>query len=215
VYQALKITPCPSCRATGALILHGNLFGYGDDDEHRKCRGRRIFCDNRKQHNNGCGRTFSICVADRLRRLRPSASTLWAFFTLVISLGNTAQALRSTGAAFSISSAYRLWKRFLNTQSRIRTALAGFCASPTLPDVRKPAAQTVAHLQSAFPSEPSPIAAFQHQLQVVLIISPTALKTVGRVKIAALSVPLTVRFPSHRHSHFNRNFTATLHNSGD
>lgn len=91
---------------------------------------------------------------------------LWAFFTLVVSLGNTAQAMRSSNATFSISSAYRLGKRFLNTQSRIRTALAGFCAEPTLPDARKSVAQTVAHLQSAFPAEPSPIAAFQHQLQV-------------------------------------------------
>jgi hypothetical protein len=165
-HHALKNTPCPSCKATGALILHGSLLGYSDNCEHRTCRGRRIFCNNRKLLKNGCGRTFSLCAADRITRLRPCATILWLFFTLAVSLGNTAQALRNSNASFSISSAYRLWKRLLNAQSQVRTALAGFCAPPSLPDTGKPAAQTLAHLQSAFPAVPSPITAFQYQLQI-------------------------------------------------
>lgn len=142
-------------------------MGYSENDDNRKsCHGRRIFCNNRKKRNNGCGHTFSIHGAEKIKRLRFSAKTLWAFFKLVIALKNTAQALRDSHAGFSISSAYRIWKRFVNRQSHIRTALAKICPPPRLTDSRQPATQTVAHVEAAFPKQTCPITAFQHQLQI-------------------------------------------------
>jgi len=166
VCQRLKLTLCPNCKATETLILHGRLFGYSENDESRKsCRGRRIFCNNRKKRNNGCGHTFSVWAADKLKRLRLSAQTLWGFFKLVVSLGNKAQALRTANLDYSISSAYRIWKRFVKSQSPIRSALVKCCPPPML-HARQPAAQTVAHLEAAFPTATCPITAFQHQLQI-------------------------------------------------
>ena len=151
---------------TGALILHGRLLGYSENDDVQKsCRGRRVFCNNRKARNNGCGHTFSVWSADILKRLRLSAHTLWTFFKLAISLSNTAHALRSVNVDFSISSAYRIWNRFLDGQSHIRTALAMRCPSPDLPRALQPVEQTIAHLETAFPGEGCPITAFQHQIQ--------------------------------------------------
>ncbi len=149
------------------MILHGTLLGYSENDDNQKsCRGRRVFCNNRKKHNNGCGHTFSVWAADKLRRLRIGAKSLWAFFKLVIGLGNTAQALRAAKLDLSISSAYRIWKRFVNGQSHIRSALNTRCPPPDMPHARQPAAQTIAHLEAAFSAETCPIAAFQYQLQI-------------------------------------------------
>ena len=105
-------------------------------------------------------------AADKIRRSRVGAKTLWAFLKLVTCLGNTAHALRTVNVDFSISSAYRIWKRFVFSQSHIRTALVKFSAAPHLPHASRPTEQTLAHLQSAFPGDPCPITAFQSQLQI-------------------------------------------------
>ena len=166
MYHSLKLTLCPHCKAAGTLILNGKLYGYAENEGLKSCRGVRIFCNNRKKRNNGCGHTFSVWAADKIRRSRVGAKTLWAFLKLVTCLGNTAQALRTLNMDFSLSSAYRIWKRFVFSQSHIRTALAKFSAAPHLPHSSRPTEQTLAHLQAAFPGDPCPIAAFQYQLQI-------------------------------------------------
>ena len=146
------------------------LYGYDENDDcRRSCRGRRVFCSNRKKRNNGCGHTFSVYAADKLKRLRLGARTLWTFVLLVVSLGNKAAALRKLNIDFSISSAYRLWKRFVSSQSHVRTALAKRCPPPKLPRARLPVEQTIAHLEAAFPRESCPIVAFQYQLQLAFL----------------------------------------------
>lgn len=70
----------------------------------------------------------------------------------------------------SPSAPYRIWKRFLNALSDIRTQLTAFCPPPkqTLPPDTKGAHQAVAwatleHLWKAFPqSGVNPIAALQY-----------------------------------------------------
>lgn len=168
--QNLKLTPCPHCKVAGTLILHGFLCGYGENDDCRKSRrGRRVFCNNRKQQDNGCGHTFSLWAAHTLKRLRLSADTLWRFVKLVLSLGNKAEALRTLNTDFSISSAYRIWKRFVNSQSHLRTTLTKCCPPPKLPDARQPVKQTIAHLEAVFPRESCPIVAFQMRLQTAFL----------------------------------------------
>lgn len=166
LHQGLKQARCPACKAIGTLNLHGWLYGYAEHDE---CglsrRGRRIYCNNRKRRRNGCGRTFSVWSADRLKRLRLGAAALWAFLTLVLQLGNKAAALRAVTTGLSVSCAYRLWTRFLNGQSHLRTALARLCAAPQVSRSRRPFEQTLAHLQAAFPHDPCPVAAFQQRFQ--------------------------------------------------
>jgi hypothetical protein len=164
--RRLKLTPCPFCKICGALILHGRLYGYAENDDCRKiCRGRRILCNNRKQRHPGCGHSFSVLAAATLRRFRLSALNFWVFLKSTLRLDNKAQALRDLKVDLSVSSAYRLWKRFTERQSHLRSALANLCAPPSLPYSRQPAEQTLAHLEAAFPHAACPIVAFQQQLQ--------------------------------------------------
>jgi len=42
-YYSLKLIQCPFCNLTGALILHGYLYGYNETYESNKIiRGRQI-----------------------------------------------------------------------------------------------------------------------------------------------------------------------------
>src|SRR5476649_1963438 len=67
IAERLKQTPCPHCKVVGALIRHGYLRGYDECNSKQKTvRARRIFCSNRHARH-GCGRTFSVWLADKVR----------------------------------------------------------------------------------------------------------------------------------------------------
>lgn len=169
-YIKLKQLPCPHCKLTGALILHGYLCGYSENSFNKKVkRGRRILCNNRKKHAKGCGRTFCVLGVNIIKNFCISANSLWCFLKDVVRLRNKIGALRRLDFSLSDSSAYRLWKRFLNCQSRIRTLLIRLSPSPRLPRTSCPAVQTIEHLESAFSHSSCPIAAFQDHFQVSLI----------------------------------------------
>src|SRR5437762_72832 len=77
--ERLKQTPCPHCKVVGALIRHGFLHGFDDRSPQRTTvRARRIFCSNRNARR-GCGRTVSVWIADKIRRLSLTTGTLWRF----------------------------------------------------------------------------------------------------------------------------------------
>ena len=168
IVERLKQIPCPHCKTIGMLIRHGTLSGFDDQSPQRKTiRARRIFCSDRHQRR-GCGRTFSVWLADKIRRLSLTARTLWMFLQLAVA-GSIAAAIRATIQATNCHRSdrtfQRIWKRFDWAQSSIRTALLARGPPPELPAVhtRQPtAAQVLAHLQSAFPHADCPIAAFQH-----------------------------------------------------
>ncbi len=165
----LKITPCPHCKKLGSLIKHGFLRGY--DRNHRlnkTVRAARVFCSNRHRAT-GCGRTFSVWVADRIRHLYLSADSLWQFLTGAVSSGNKLQAFRNLNSGLSDSTPYHIWRRFLKAQVAIRTALAALCEPPQV-ESGCPAELTLAHLQMVFKEHPlSPIAAFGAALQTFFI----------------------------------------------
>jgi hypothetical protein len=161
IHENLKQTACPHCKAVGTLILHGILCGYDENHHQRKSiRARRIFCNNRKACKNGCGRTHSIWLADKIKRLSLTAISLWRFVTLVVAGSSKLQAMRELNCTLSDSAPYRIWKRFEMAQSRIRTALANLCRAPRV-ESEQPTAQVVAHLQAAFPGQDCPVVAFQ------------------------------------------------------
>lgn len=160
IAERLKLTPCPHCKTVGALIRHGSLYGFDDTNPRRKTRrARRIFCSNR-QARPGCGRTFSVWAADKIRRLGLTTGGLWRFLLRAVADGIRA-ALRGFDCHLSDRTLLRLWKQFRHAQSAIRTALFGRCPPPDLPAEHRPAAQVLAHLQAAFPNAACPIAAFQ------------------------------------------------------
>lgn len=164
VLTHLKLTACPHCGSVGNLIRHGYLRGYDDQHQRRKTtRAQRVFCSNRRRAT-GCGRTFSVWWADKVHRLFLNAESLWAFLKNAVTSGNKLQSLRDLESGLSDSAPYRIWKRFLQAQTAIRTALARMCETPEC-TAEQPAAQTLAHLEAAFGDQPCPIAAFQLRLQ--------------------------------------------------
>ncbi len=174
IAERLKQTPCPHCKAVGALIRHGFLRGYDDSSPQRKTlRARRIFCSNRNARR-GCGRTFSVWIADKIRRLSLTTGGLWRFLQRVAA-SPILTAIRAVGCHLSDRTWLRIWKRFDQGQSKIRTALSGRCPPPELPPrlpaepAHRPAAQVLAHLQAAFPDAHCPIAAFQHALRTFFV----------------------------------------------
>ena len=164
VLAALKTTACPHCKRVGNLIRHGFLRGYDETHQHQPTiRARRVFCSNRRRAS-GCGRTFSVWEANRIRRLFLTADALWAFLKGAVTSGNKLQAFRDLQSGLSDSAPYRIWKRFLRAQSAIRTALGRWRPPPRITSSR-PEELTLAHLVAACGNHPSPIAAFQAKLQ--------------------------------------------------
>ena len=164
VHAKLKTTACPHCKRVGDLIRHGYLHGYDEKHQRKKTvRAWRIFCSNRKQAT-GCGRTFSVWMADKIKRLLLTADALWAFLKQVVVTGNKFQAFRNLKSGLSDSAPYRIWKRFREAQSAIRTALGRLCKPPEVA-AEQPAEHTLAHLEAAFADQPCPITAFQVRLQ--------------------------------------------------
>ena len=165
----LKTTACPHCKQVGYLIRHGFLRGYDPMQLRKKTvRARRVFCNNRNRAT-GCGRTFSLWIADKIKRLFLDADSLWEFLRQVIRTGNRRQAFQSLESRLSDSAPYRIWKRFQQAQSAIRTKLNTLCKPPESAS-KQPAELTLAHLEAAFKEHPlDPIAAFQVTLQTFFV----------------------------------------------
>lgn len=170
IAERLKQIACPHCKVFGTLIQHGFLYGFDDRNPPRKTRrARRVFCSNRHRRP-GCGRTFSVWLADKIRRLNLTTGSLWRFLRHAAA-GPIAAAIHALEGR-SDRTWQRLWKRFERGQSKIRTALLGRCPPPELPPrspPQTPAAQVLAHLHAAFPDAPCPIAAFQHSLRTFFL----------------------------------------------
>jgi hypothetical protein len=165
--ERLKLTPCPHCQVVGTLIRHGFLRGYDETSPQRQTvRAHRLFCSNR-QARPGCGRTVSVWLADKIRRLGLTTGGLWRFLQRAVADGILA-AIRGFDGHLSDRSLLRLWQRFHRGQSQLRTALFGRCPPPELPAEPQPAAAVLAHLLAAFPHA-DPIAAFQQTLRTCFV----------------------------------------------
>jgi hypothetical protein len=167
IVERLKQTPCPHCKAVGTLIRHGFLRGYDESTRAKTERARRIFCSNRNARR-GCGRTFSVWLADKIRRLGLTTGALWRFLQHAAA-GPVVAAIRTAGGRLSDRTWLRIWKRFDQAQSKIRTALSACCSPPQLPTSQRPAEHVLAHLLAAFPNVPCPIAAFQQALRTFFV----------------------------------------------
>jgi hypothetical protein len=168
--EQLKQTSCPHCKVVGALNRHGCLYGFDESSPRRKTlRARRIFCSNR-QARPGCGRTFSVWLADKIRRLSLTTGALWRFLQCAVAHGILA-ASRTLDCGLSDRTWQRIWKRFDRAQSKIRTALCRRCPPPQPPanPAHQPAAQVLAHLSAAFSDVHCPIAAFQHSMHTFFV----------------------------------------------
>lgn len=167
IAERLKLTPCPHCQVVGALNRHGALAGFDESNPRPTVRARRVFCSNRNARP-GCGRTFSVWLADKIRRLNLTTAALGRFLQRAVTDGIGA-AIGAADGQRSERTWWRVWRRFRLGQSAIRTALAGRCPPPELPAEHRPAAHVLAHLHAAFPDAPCPIAAFQQTLRTFFV----------------------------------------------
>jgi hypothetical protein len=172
--ERLKQTSCPHCKIVGALNQHGYLRGIDESSPRKETeRARRVFCSNRRARP-GCGRTFSVWLADKIRRLSLTAGALWRFLQAALIHGILA-ASRDLNCQLSDRHMQRIWMRFDRAQTKIRTALCRRCPPPgSLPrppanPAHRPAAQVLAHLQTAFPDAHCPITAFQHSMNTSFV----------------------------------------------
>ena len=164
--ERLKRMSCPHCKVVGMLIRHGFLRGYDDQSPTRKTvRAYRIFCSNRHARR-GCGRTFSVWRADKIRRLSLTTHSLWKFLQEAVS-GSRVAAMRCLDSPLSDRTLQRVWRRFVLAQSAIRTALSQYGPPPDPPGTSAlcPEAQVIAHLRAAFPDDDCPITAFQESMR--------------------------------------------------
>ena len=171
--ERLKQTPCPHCQVFGSLIRHGFLRGFDENNLRETVRARRVFCSNRNARP-GCGRTFSVWCADKIRRLSLTTGCLWRFLQRVAASCILA-AIHAADCHLSDRTWQRIWRRFDQGQSKIRTALSARCPPPELParlptqSPHRPATQVLAHLRAAFPDAVCPIAAFQHMMHTFFV----------------------------------------------
>ncbi len=166
-YTRLKLTLCPHCKHSGFLILHGYLYGYCEQDNSRIQRGRRVYCSNRN-NKNGCGRTFGVVPASVLPKLVISAQSLWRFLHNVKNGHTKACAFRTATCTMAQSSIYRLFKKFLLNQMRIRSFLTRIKDPPAAEHVQSPFIQTILHLKQCFDTAVCPITEFQYHFQAPL-----------------------------------------------
>jgi len=163
-----KLWSCPHCGRVGTLVGHGLLVGYSEEGAFPVVRGRRFLCSDRHRRP-GCGRTFSVLLAEVVRGFVARARTLWEFVLAVVGGASRRAAWTATaGGSLSLASGYRLWQRLSRAQVHIRSWLARM-GSPPPSSATEPWAQLLEHLRCVFPSAGCPFLAFQDRLQVGLL----------------------------------------------
>lgn len=165
-HAIVKIQPCPCCGQADCLILNGTLAGnnpHGQGNE-KIIRGQRILCSNRGRRT-GCGRSFSIYLAHILPGFSVDTILVAAFFKSCLLRPGAHAAWQAGSRLFSLSSAYRFWKKLDTGQTHLRHRL---CRQVSPPDCThpEPRQQLVQHLFAAFAPEEDPIAAYQSGFQV-------------------------------------------------
>lgn len=140
-------------------LLHGNDPAKADG---QLLRGQRVFCSNRGQRD-GCGRTFSIFLADVLPRHTLTASLVWQWLLKVLAGLSVKAAAEKLRLPFALETVYRLRRRLRQKLDTIRTRLCRE-QSPPASTQTDPLLQTVEHLRAIF-SSACPPADFQLRFQ--------------------------------------------------
>jgi hypothetical protein len=154
----LKTQPCPFCDSIGLLICHGFLYGNGTGQE-TIVRGCRFLCSNRGACA-GCGRTYSILLADRMPRSPVPATRLWDLLREILGGKSRAAAARDCDPPFQYSTAHRFLNRLDLAQDRLRGLLCRLCPAPSGEGLANALCQCIEHLRRAFAAAACPITAF-------------------------------------------------------
>ena len=141
-------------------ILRGNDLAQASS---QTVRGQRVFCSNRGQRG-GCGKTFSLVLADILPRHTLSASLVWRWLVEALAGLSTKAAAEKLRLPFVLETIYRLRRRLQQGLDLVRTRLC-LEQSPPVSIYTDPLLQTVEHLRAVFPDSNCPPSAFQLRFQ--------------------------------------------------
>jgi hypothetical protein len=161
---SLKQSPCPHCGCVGSLNRHSHALGNDPTQAGGQCtRGQRVYCSNRGQRS-GCGRTFSIFLAEVLPRHTLTASLVWQWLIKLLAGLSLKAAVEILRLPFALETIYRLRGKLNQRLGNLRPRL---CRRQLPPGSRQadPLLQTVEHLQAVFPGSQCPPADFQLQFQ--------------------------------------------------
>jgi len=168
-FLALKQHRCPGCGASESLNCHSKL--YGNDPHSREGgriqRGQRLWCCNRGQRG-GCGRTFSVFLAEVLPRHTIGASFTWSLLERLLDGGSIKAVFEALRLPFALESAYHLVHRLRERLTALRPALCRQ-QKPPASSQADPLLQTVEHLRCLFPRSDCPAAEFQLHFQRPLL----------------------------------------------
>jgi hypothetical protein len=115
-------------------------------------RGQRVFCSNRGRRG-GCGRTFSLVLADVLPRHTLTASLVWRWLVEVLAGLSLKAAAEKLRLPFALETVYRLRRGLRRKLDGLRTRLAGRCGPPTVAHA-DPLCQTLNPSPNGFSPEP-------------------------------------------------------------
>ena len=165
---SLKQQQCPHCGCAESLNRHSKL--YGNDPEQvgkRAERGQRVFCSDRGQRG-GCGRTFSIFLAQVLPRHTVRAGALWSLLQELLSGVSIQASTQKLRLPFALESVYGWVSRLRGRLDGVRVAL---CRRQKAPESSQsdPLLQTVEHLQGVFSSEVCAVSEVQVVFQQALL----------------------------------------------
>ncbi len=122
-------------------------------------RGQRVFCSNRGQRS-GCGRTFSIFLAEVLPRHSVRATVLWKLLCQWLTGASVKAAAQSLRLPFALETLYQLLQRLRRRLPVLRPLLGQNQKAPESGDA-DPLGQTIRHFESVFPTAACPLQAFQ------------------------------------------------------
>ena len=168
--HVLKQFCCPFCGAAETLNCHSKLYGNDPDSTQPSAgrqRGQRVWCCNRGQRG-GCGRSFSIFLAEVLPRHTVTGRWLWGLLKRLLGGGSIKGAFESLAPPFALDTVYHLLHRLRVRLAAVRTALCRE-QKPPASSQTDPLLQTTEHLQRLFGQSDCPPAGFQLHFQRPLL----------------------------------------------
>ena len=157
---SLKQQRCPHCGCAESLNRHNKL--YGNDPERAGAqaqRGQRVFCSNRGQRG-GCGKTFSVFLAQVLPRHTVQAGQLWHLLQELLQGTSIQAAVQALRLPFVLGTVYGLLRRLRQRLDGVRCALRQRQKEPQSSQ-SDPLLHTAEHLQSVFREALCPVSQFQ------------------------------------------------------
>ena len=122
-----------------------------------------MYCSSRGQRG-GCGKTFSLVLADILPRHTLTASLVWRWLVEVLAGLSLKAAAEKRRLPFALETVYRLRRGLRQCLASVRTRLCRE-QSPPVSTHTDPLLQTVEQLRAVFPDHECPPAAFQLRFQ--------------------------------------------------